>query len=717
MQSADHKAHCGGMNDQELEEAYDYNSVLDELDYMTAPGARTAWHKRWMQQARGTWYKWRTPRRLAGSQRGVELYRLDRAGEGTMLLEDEARELEGKRWGSWARTLVPLVMLAALLPVYLTILAPWIRFAKLAPTEPAASPRWNNGTHDFVGLTLLVSIDGFHPSYINNESTPFINELYSGTYAKSGVLTTPYMRPSFPSETFPNHWTLVTGRRPGHHGIVSNVFYDDTLKKEFVFVDSPQDPAFWKGGDPIWFTAQKAFGISEFSAAAHFWPGSETVYEEDDPERETRTPRYVDKYDGLESMDHKLDRIFEFIDMPLGERPGLILSYIPEVDSVGHRYGNAWTNPVLQKALRDTDDFMRRLFQGLEQRNLTSFANTVIVSDHGMAKLNWTKDVLFLEDIFSSDDVSRLERISGHVNCGVYPKDSHDVHYFHQTLKEHLKGLPYDVYLREQLPAEYELQGRYDHRLAPIWILSHPGKYIMDNRKTAPPNEIFGMHGFNNSHVDMRATFIGVGPFFGRSGVTSYLAPFDNIEVCQLLSDVIGLAEPAETDATWPWPFSHMTLKEWTNIALPYGWHEDSEYLAYRYPGSTFNKLWNHFKRPAAQEQVTTTLSSPSDHPPSSAAAPTTTLSSPSDHPPSSAAAPTTTLSSSSDHPTSSSAAPTTETTEWYSGIMDGAAHIIDDTEQLINSIMPQEVGDFVGGLVHDVLGGVEHFLDGLSSE
>ncbi|AGO12310.1 AaceriAEL050Cp [[Ashbya] aceris (nom. inval.)] len=663
------------MSDHELDEAYDYNSTLDELDYMSAPGARAAWHERWKQQARSAWYKWRTPRQLAGSERGVELYRLDRIGEGTVLLDDEVRLREKRQWGSWARTLVPIAVLTALLPVYLTILGPWIKFAKLAPTEPASPPLWSNGTHEFAGLTLMVSIDGFHPSYINKESTPFIHELYSGSYDKSGVLTTPYMRPSFPSETFPNHWTLVTGKRPGHHGIVGNVFYDDELKKEFVFVDSPQDPAFWKGADPIWFTAQQSFGISEFSAAVHFWPGSETVYEADDPERIARTPRYVDKYDGQESMDHKLNRLFEFIDMPLGQRPGLILSYVPEVDSVGHQFGNAWTNPVLHKALRDTDNFIRRLFEGLDQRNLTSFANTVIVSDHGMAKLNWTADVLFLEDVLSVDEVSRLERIGGHVNCGIYPKDNDDVVYFHQLLKERLEGLPYDVYLREQLPPEYELQGHYDQRLAPLWILARPGKYIMDNRRTSMPNEIFGMHGFNNSHVDMRATFIGVGPFFGRKGRTSYLAPFDNIEVCQLVSDVIGLAKPADTDATWPWPFRYMTPKDWTKLSLPFGWYEDSEYLAHRYPGSTFNKLWNRSKKPAAPEQVTTTLMS-------------------------------------SAYPTPSASVIATETSAWYEHIIQDAEHIVEDAGEAISSIT-HEVGD----LVHDVFGGVGHFLDGLSSE
>ena len=64
-------------------------------------------------------------------------------------------------------------------------------------------------------VTILIAIDGFHPSYLDRGLTPTLSRL-----AADGV-TAP-MRPSFPSKTFPNHWTLVTGLVPDHHGIFAN---------------------------------------------------------------------------------------------------------------------------------------------------------------------------------------------------------------------------------------------------------------------------------------------------------------------------------------------------------------------------------------------------------------------------------------------------------------------------------------------------------------
>ncbi|AMD20623.1 HDL121Cp [Eremothecium sinecaudum] len=448
-------------------------------------------------------------------------------------------------------------------------------------------------------LTILISYDGFHPSYVNSKSTPFMHSLLVGYHNESGVMTAPYMRPSFPSETFPQHWTLVTGRRPGSHGLVANRFYDVDLKKTFTYTKSPQDPRFWMGADPIWYVAQKDLRKSNYKVGVHFWPGSEAVYDEPYQEKEFRVPYIFDKFDQFESMEQKLGRLFELVDMPPQEKPNMILTYAPEVDSVAHDYGNSWDLPLLHDALTKVDDFLKNVMQGLHDRGIAGNTNVIVVSDHGMARLSKEKNIYYLKDYLSEEEYNRISHISGAVNTAIHIKnEDHDVRNlidFYFLLKEKFADLPFDVYLREEIPLRYEYQGKHNSRIAPLWIMARPNNYLdVSNKKPATPEKgEMGSHGYDNRHVDMRAHFIGIGPYFGTDNKTRYLAPFDNIEVFQLLCDMIRIPERRPSDATWSWPFSGMSEAEWDSISLPSGWCEYNPYLEKRYNGSTFNLLWN----------------------------------------------------------------------------------------------------------------------------
>ncbi len=95
---------------------------------------------------------------------------------------------------------------------------------------------------------VLVSLDGFRWDYAQRDGATQLLALgKQGVWAPNGML------PSYPSLTFPNHYTLVTGLYPEHHGLVANSFYDETRQARYAMSDAKAvtDGA-WYGGTPLW---------------------------------------------------------------------------------------------------------------------------------------------------------------------------------------------------------------------------------------------------------------------------------------------------------------------------------------------------------------------------------------------------------------------------------------------------------------------------------
>jgi predicted AlkP superfamily pyrophosphatase or phosphodiesterase len=166
---------------------------------------------------------------------------------------------------------------------------------------------------------ILISIDGFRADYLDRGITPTL-----GTWATDGVRADG-MRPSFPTVTFPNHYTIVTGLRPDRHGIVNNYMQDPQIPgKTFKLSDREvqQDPRWWNEGEPIWVTAEKA-GLR---TATLFWPGSET-------EIRGHRPRDWTAYDKNMKYADRVDRVLSWLDRPAGERPRFLTLYFESVDN------------------------------------------------------------------------------------------------------------------------------------------------------------------------------------------------------------------------------------------------------------------------------------------------------------------------------------------------------------------------------------------------
>ncbi|RFU32419.1 hypothetical protein B7463_g3912, partial [Scytalidium lignicola] len=410
----------------------------------------------------------------------------------------------------------------------------------------------SNGTALFGPTTILVSLDGFRADFLNRGLTPRLN-----AFIKEGVSPV-YMLPSFPSVTFPNHHTIMTGLYPESHGIVGNTFWDSDLQEEFISTDPVAMQPKWWGGEPLWVTAENQ-GIR---TAIHMWPGSEAHIMNVEPS-------FIDNFNGKEPLPNKVKRIFEFLDKPGLEendvqikdmRPQLIAAYVPNVDSDGHLYGPNSTE--IRSTISAVDNLLDSLFKGLEARNLTSIVNVVVVSDHGMATTSIDR-LIQLEDIV---DTSLLEHIDGWPLNGLRPKDPRSLQSLYDQLSGNAARYPgFDVYLRDvDMPERYHFS--QNERIAPLWIVPKTGWAIVpetefdiqDAKEKGVEFHPRGLHGYDHENPLMRAIFVARGPAFPHEP-NSRVEPFQNTEIYNILCDSLGL-EPRPNNGTLRLPLKPVGL-------------------------------------------------------------------------------------------------------------------------------------------------------------
>lgn len=401
-------------------------------------------------------------------------------------------------------TLFPrLVALAALLVVSACATAP-------EPLAQAAPAR---------GLTILVSIDGFRADYLDRGDTPKMKAL-----ADDGVRAA--MRPSFPSLTFPNHYTLVTGKRPDHNGVVSNTMEDPEIPGVTFTLsnrDAVTDSRWWEMAKPIWVSAEQQ-GVR---TATMFWPGSEA-------EIDGVRPTQWAVFDQKKASNDRVDTLLSWIDDSKAQPLGLATLYFDIVDTAGHHYGPESTE--VRAAAAQVDAAIARLVEGLKARGLYESTNLVIVADHGMAPLPASQRVV-LDDAV---DLSKLRYVGLGAIAGVYPKPGEEAAVTAALTKPHAHMTCWE---KSKIPAP--LHYGSNRRVAPIVCSAQTGWYITTAERQKARASIErdgGAHGFDNADPLMQAVFVAHGPAF-RSGAT--LPVFDNVDVYPLLAKVIGVRPEA----------------------------------------------------------------------------------------------------------------------------------------------------------------------------
>lgn len=371
-------------------------------------------------------------------------------------------------------------------------------------------------------ILILVSIDGFRWDYLDRFNPPHLRRLADQGVRAEGLI------PQFPSKTFPNHYTIVTGLRLASHGIISNNMRAAGIPGEFSLSnrEAQADPRWW-GGEPMWNTAEKQGRV----AAAMFWPGSETMIG-------GRQATYWTPFD--DEMPHRarVGQILAWLKMPDGKRPSFLTLYYSDVDSSGHEHGPE--SDAVRDAVDAVDRSIGELVRGVDALDLEDRVHYVLVSDHGMAALSRERMIVLDELI----DLAEVDVVDWAPVLGVSPKDG-DVEKLYAALSGKHPHLA--VYRRDEIPAEYGISGH--PRLPAVIGIAAEGWYITSNREVArwgQPNRHApgGTHGYDARLRSMHGLFIASGPRFRRGLVVQ---PFENIHLYELMCAVLGLT-PAKND-------------------------------------------------------------------------------------------------------------------------------------------------------------------------
>ncbi|AYP74264.1 alkaline phosphodiesterase-like protein [Fowlpox virus] len=374
---------------------------------------------------------------------------------------------------------------------------------------------------------ILIAMDGFKYSYLEKwvNNTPNINELI-----RTGVKAP--MRPVFPTNTFPNLYSIVTGLYPVSHGIVNNEFIDRLSDTEFTVKSEDTDEVQWYKGDAIWTTAMKQ-GVK---SAAFFWPGSDKV-------RNNKRPTMFREYNQSVSFNDRVETVLKWLKMDKGYKAYLYTIYFEEPGVTGLAKGP--DSEEIGSAIKKVDDAIGKLMLGLKEMNLIGCANIILVSDHGMSKVDMSK-VIYTKELIKEHKVT--------VNPGSFssirPKDIGEIGMFNykELISDMMmncskKNQSFIVDFRSKLPKRLHYSSGFRVDLL--------GVYLQDGWQFTDENNNIkyqsgGIHGGDNMFPDMTAIFIGYGPAF-LDDITVPI--FDNIELYNVMCEIIGI-KPSNNNGT-----------------------------------------------------------------------------------------------------------------------------------------------------------------------
>jgi predicted AlkP superfamily pyrophosphatase or phosphodiesterase len=369
-------------------------------------------------------------------------------------------------------------------------------------------------------IVLLVSLDGFRADYINRPVAVHLRAL-----AARGVRAE-RMVPGFPSKTFPNHYTIVTGLFPEHHGIVANAMRDSVLGRFATGNDPAVGDGRWFLGEPIWVTAEK----QHVRTAPNLWPGSEA-------EIGGVRPSWWMRYDEQISRADRVRRALELLALPADSGPRLVTTYFSDLDAAGHKYGPGAAET--DSAIARVDSAVGALVDGIARLPRARRVNIIIVADHGMADVDAGR-LIILDDYLTLDS---LDVIDWTPVAAIVPKPGHEPYVMSRLVNAH----PHlAVYRKADVPTRFHFSE--GARISPVVAIADEGWTITSRAGASrtPRGWTGGAHGYDNALPSMGALFVASGPAF-RSGVV--VPPFQNVHVYSLLAKVLGL-KPAPTDGS-----------------------------------------------------------------------------------------------------------------------------------------------------------------------
>jgi predicted AlkP superfamily pyrophosphatase or phosphodiesterase len=387
-------------------------------------------------------------------------------------------------------------------------------------TQKIVEGRKNSAEQQKKPYVILISADGFRYDYAEKYQATHLLELSNdGVSAES-------MIPSYPSVTFPNHYTIVTGLYPSHHGLVNNSYYDRG-RKDFYSMGAKAKVAdgSWYNGTPLWVLAEQQHML----AASFYWVASEAAI------KDTR-PTYYYVYNEKIGIKKRIETVVDWLKLPEESRPHFITFYLPQVDHEGHAYGP--DAPETKQAVHFVDDAIGELTKAVKTTGLD--VNYVFVSDHGMTNIDTEHPIRVPYAI----DTSKFIVSGDGTIVELYAKNKHDIDDTYQKLKK--EAIDYQVYLKEDMP-DYLHYGKKDdwhNNIGDILLIPNwPKVFNLYSRKLNP-----GTHGFDPYKVkDMHATFFAWGPAFKEH---LKIPAFENVDIYPVITAILGLNYTEKIDGT-----------------------------------------------------------------------------------------------------------------------------------------------------------------------
>lgn len=374
--------------------------------------------------------------------------------------------------------------------------------------------RYNSVEAQTKPYVIMISADGFRYDYAKKYNAGNLLKFSNGGVQAKAMI------PSYPSITFPNHWSLITGLYPSHHGLIDNYFYDYKRKEAYAMSDRKNaEDGSWYGGIPLWGLAEKQGMIS----ASLMWVGSAS-------DAGGIRPTYYYPYHEKFTPSEKVDKVIDWLKLPMDKRPHFISLYFPEVDGSGHHFGPE--TKETEEAVHLVDKAIGELVQKVNNLSLKN-VNFIFVSDHGMIKVDGGNPLEIPAMLLNKE---KFDIYNSQTLLRVYVKNPEEVKAVYKELKAN-KTDDYEVYLDKKFPKYLHFATKDDkyNRIGQILLVPKAPKVFLPKGKTTS----VGKHGYNPAIVpEMKATFLAWGPEFKNNLV---IDEFANINVYPLVAEILGL--------------------------------------------------------------------------------------------------------------------------------------------------------------------------------
>lgn len=368
---------------------------------------------------------------------------------------------------------------------------------------------------------VMVSIDAFRWDYINREITPNLSQIKKEGASAISLLS------AFPSKTFPNHTSIITGMYTENHGIISNDFEDLVTGEKYRMSDTiAVRQSKWYLGEPFWETAKR----NGIIAASYYWPGSELTLAE-------RRPDYFKQYQKNTADKDKIETFANWLKLPYAKRPHFITLYFEQVDAKSHSFGP--DSPETNEAIKEVDAIVKDIKENIAKAGLRDSVNLIILSDHGMTGISNDRSIN-IEKMINNSSVKLIN--TGALTMIHPPKGKEKSIY--NLLKKNEDH--YKVYYKEEVPSYFHYSK--NPFIPELVVIADLGWKIVDSRmsqRSGYEKVKKGDHGYDNYQLDMQGFFVAEGPAFKKHYYTGTL---QNIDIYPLLCKIFGIQPRSNID-------------------------------------------------------------------------------------------------------------------------------------------------------------------------